>query len=91
MLQENPHNQTLLEAAFEANYTSFVKKVFDAGEDVNAKNASDKTLLHRAAETGRLEMVEALLKVPGIDIHAKDKDKWGGTPLHKDFFIYLQG
>jgi ankyrin repeat protein len=48
-------------------------------------------LLHRAAETGRLEMVEALLKVPGIDIHAKDKDKWGGTPLHKDFFIYLQG
>ncbi len=80
VLEGNEYNQTLLEAAFEKNYISFIKKLFDAEEDVNVKNDWSNTLLHTVAETGSSEILKSLLKIKGIDINAADIR--GNTLLH---------
>jgi len=48
-------------------------------EDVNAKNEHGLAMLHRAAYTGNIRIVELLL-AQGADVNVKCED--GGTPLH---------
>jgi hypothetical protein len=46
---------------------------------VNAKDYSDKTLLHEAAENGRIQIVDFLIS-NGANVNAKDRREF--TPLH---------
>ena len=51
------------------------------GADVNASDGLGLTALHEAVCTGRGEIAEALLAVPGIDVNAQRRFD-GYTPLH---------
>ena len=56
----------------------------DGHQAINAKTKEPDTLefspLHYAVRAGKLELVEALLSHPNIDLDVKDSD--GSTPLH---------
>jgi ankyrin repeat protein len=55
-----------------------MKKVVDAGADVNLTTHANQSPLLVAASTGRTEMVEFLIGA-GADVNIKDKD--GNSPL----------
>ena len=40
-----------------------------------------RTALHYAASWGCIESIKILLRIPGIDVNARDED--GKTPLYK--------
>lgn len=68
-----------LREAVKANDTEKVKALLAHGADVNAKDDSGWTLLHRAAVQNAKAVAELLLG-KGADVNAKDEDGW--TPLH---------
>eukprot|EP00899_Mesostigma_viride_P007210 jgi/Mesvir1/16490/Mv10045-RA.1 len=51
----------------------------DNGADVNSADYDQRTALHLAASNGHAEVVDELLRRPGIDINPLDR--LGGTPL----------
>ena len=57
-----------------------VIRLIGKGADVNVRDDSGATPLHKAAEWGR-DRIAALLVERGADVNAKDKE--GNTPLHK--------
>ena len=56
-----------------------VEELLGAGEPVDGRDPYDWTALHRAAETGRVDVL-AVLSEWGADLEAKTVD--GATPLH---------
>ena len=56
-----------------------VKKLINAGEDVNAANAEGDTPLHYAASNGHKDILKILLQA-GAAVNATDN--YGETPLH---------
>jgi ankyrin repeat protein len=55
--------------------------IAEYGNDVNAVDTDGKTLLHKAAELGKISVVKYLVS-NGADIHARTKDGEDDTPLH---------
>ena len=56
-----------------------VKKLINAGEDVNAANAEGDTPLHEAASNGHKDILKILLQA-GASVNAANAE--GDTPLH---------
>ena len=56
-----------------------IRKIIDAGTDINAKDALDRTPLHMAAFYGQTKIID-LLVANGAEIDARDHT--GMTPLH---------
>ncbi|XP_063224109.1 uncharacterized protein LOC134531935 [Bacillus rossius redtenbacheri] len=48
--------------------------------DLNCVDSSGRTAVSHAASFGSVAMLEALLRVPGVDVNKPDKE--GNTPLH---------
>ncbi len=70
---------TVLHAASERGNVKEVKRLLDAGADVNVKDMYGETPLHKAADAGYSAVADLLIK-HGADIMAQDMD--GRTPLH---------
>ena len=70
---------TPLHMAMQHNKLEDVKKLLDAGADVNAKDWKGWTLLHWAARKNTVEVAKLLIH-NGADVNAKEED--GRTPLH---------
>ncbi|UIP92768.1 ankyrin repeat domain-containing protein [Wolbachia endosymbiont of Anopheles demeilloni] len=76
----NQENLTSLHTVAGNGYIDIVKLLLDYGADVNAKNASGRTPLQKAAENGRLEIVKYFIEEKNVDVNAKTKVD--NTPLH---------
>jgi len=80
-----PDGYPALHFAVGMNYQTIVKKLLDAGGDVDIRNKSDNqgsedgTALHCAAFWGRYEIAKVLVGA-GADVNAVAQGK--GTPLH---------
>ena len=70
--------QRLIEAVKKENIKE-VKRLIQAGANINAKDKKGKTPLHFAAQQGNFELVKLLIE-NGADVNAKD-NAWI-TPLH---------
>jgi ankyrin repeat protein len=57
-----------------------VKKLLRKGEDVDARNAKERTPLYEAAQRGRFEVVKLLVE-RGAAVNAMEREE-GFTPLH---------
>lgn len=64
--------------AAECGYVNTVKKLLDAGVDVNVSDYTKATALHKAASRGRLEVVKVLIQA-GADVNAETNR--GYSPL----------
>ena len=60
--------------------TSLMKKLIDAGANINSQNEWKKTPLHLAATHQQIETVRLLVSA-GANLESKDK--YGSTPLHQ--------
>ncbi|EXJ67647.1 uncharacterized protein A1O5_08993 [Cladophialophora psammophila CBS 110553] len=67
-------------AAVDAGDTATLQLLIDLGQDVNARDRYQNTLLHTAVCDRQKEIVAALV-ANHADIEAKDR--WGCAPLHK--------
>jgi ankyrin repeat protein len=65
-----------------------IKEIIDAGADVNAKDALDRTPLHLAAFHGRTEVIDLLI-AHGADVNARDLA--ATPPLHAAVIAGKQG
>ena len=61
-------------------HLKIVEYLISKGADVNAARKKSKSVLHRAAWNGEVEMVRLLLKQPNIRVNVQDHR--GRTPLH---------
>ena len=66
------------------NNTRMMKKLIDAGANINSKNERKKTPLHLAAGFEKIETVRLLVS-EGANLESKDK--YGSTPLHQAAFM----
>lgn len=77
-------NETSIYGAIRASQatddTSIVRRLLDAGANINCEDAVGLTPLHLAIDLGWTEIIKMLIE-RGADIHARD-DR-GQTPLHK--------
>ena len=69
----------LIERAYEGELEA-VRRLLEAGVDVNGTNANGATALHRAAYRDHLEVARALV-ASGASLEMRD-DNFGSTPLH---------
>lgn len=69
----------LIERAYEGELEA-VRRLLEAGVDVNGTNANGATALHRAAYGHHLEVVQALV-ASGASLDMRDHN-FGSTPLH---------
>jgi ankyrin repeat protein len=65
-----------------------IRELIDAGADVNAKDALDRTPLHLAAFHGRTEIIDLLI-AHGADVNARDLT--ATSPLHAAVVAGKQG
>ena len=60
-----------------------VKEALQAGQDPNERSPFGVSCLMHAARRGHLDILELLLRHPGIDVNTPDNSNLtGGTPLH---------
>jgi ankyrin repeat protein len=80
-LGKNPHRvrRALAMVAAGEGHVQVLKTLLKHTEDLSSADKFRRTPLHCASENGRLGVVELLLGLPGIDVHAKDSR--GQTPL----------
>jgi ankyrin repeat protein len=76
---EDKNGKIPLISACAANNIGMVNFLIKKGADVNLKNKGGLWPLLRATTIGSVEIVERLLKVPGIEVDKKDS--WGNTTL----------
>ena len=62
------------------NNLALVMELLDKGVGIDLRSVEGDTILHVAVNEGHTGMVEALLKVPGLDVNGVDED--GNTALH---------
>ena len=82
--EKDEDGDTPLYVATMFNNTRFMKKLIDAGANINSKNNQKKTPLHYAAAYKKVETVRLLVS-EGANLEAKDKN--GYTPLHQAVFM----
>ena len=82
--EKDEDGNTPLYVATMFNNTRFMKKLIDAGANINSKNERKKTPLHLAAGHQKIETLR-LLVTEGANLEAKDKN--GYTPLHQAVFM----
>ena len=82
--EKDEDGNTPLYVATMFNNTRFMKKLIDAGANINSKNNQKKTPLHYAAAYKKIETVRLLVS-EGANLEAKDKN--GYTPLHQAVFM----
>ena len=70
---------TALCDAAASNDVDGLRKIVQAGGDVNKGDYDRRTAIHLAASEGKLEVVRFLVEEAGAD-HSP-ADRWGGTPL----------
>jgi len=75
----NVHSRTPLHDAVRTGSEDTVRRLIDAGADVNAVDEDGRTPLHDAARTSSGYTIRKLIDA-GADVNAVDKD--GRTPLH---------
>lgn len=75
---ETGKDTALLLAAMNG-HADAVNSLLKAGAKVSATNKHRRTAAHLAAEEGRLNVLEALVKDGEVDLHARDE--YGSTPL----------
>ena len=82
-LESNPNKeQTLFDAARDGN-VALIKRLVDAGANVNAVDEDDftkRTALHYAARYDKVAAIRCLVNECNANVDAGDK--WGDTPLH---------
>lgn len=61
-----------IEQAARTGKLDIVQQYLDSGGNANARTVYQSQLLHVAARHGQLDVLEALLKAPGIDVMALD-------------------
>ena len=76
-LSSKPEMQVELDRSLK-NLKEIIEMLTAKGANVNAKNKSEKTILHLAADIGPKEIVELLI-AKGADVNAEDRR--GRTPL----------
>ena len=76
----NIHGATALHIAARANNCTVVKRLWDAGSNIEARNELGATPLHNACRDGSASIVELLLS-KGADVHAITNN--GDTSLHQ--------
>jgi ankyrin repeat protein len=76
---EDKNGKIPLISACAAKNINMVNFLIEKGADVNLKSKGGLWPLLRAATIGSVEIVERLLKVPGIEVDKKDS--WGNTTL----------
>ncbi|KAM5370882.1 hypothetical protein ACJZ2D_008315 [Fusarium nematophilum] len=72
-------NPALLEAVC-SNMTHAVQYLVAVGADLGARDRQDASILHLAAKTGNMKIVQLLLEQKYLDVNATDRE--GRTPLH---------
>lgn len=73
------HGTILLHAAVKEGKSKTVRKLLNAGENLEQANSQGQTALHLASQKGHVELVNLLL-ARGADIYAVDS--FSSTPLH---------
>jgi ankyrin repeat protein len=66
-------NNNILHIAAKHGHAGVVTTLLAHAEDVNTQDESGSTALHYAAHEGHVEIVQLLLNVPQVNIHAPDK------------------
>ena len=82
--ERDDKGNTPLYRATRFNNTRMIKKLIDAGANINSKNERKKTPLHLAAGFKKIETVR-LLVTEGANLESRDKN--GVTPLHEAVFM----
>jgi ankyrin repeat protein len=78
--EKNDDGLTPLMLAVRSKNLQCVKSLVSAGASLGVKDPQDKTLVHFAAQSGSLEIMQYLVNEKSLDVNATDKD--GITPLH---------
>jgi len=80
ILNHTPDPSPLHEAAVVKNSASAISLLVNLGADLEATGPHNRTPLHGAAGSGRIDAVKMLVEC-GANLHARDSD--GRTPLHE--------
>lgn len=67
-------------SAVRSKSLSEIQELVSRGADIRAKDRYDDSILHKAAWRGDYSIMQYLLTINGIDVHARSKK--GETPLH---------
>ncbi|KAL4882079.1 ankyrin repeat-containing domain protein [Aspergillus karnatakaensis] len=80
LTQRNRFGETALHAAAYHCPLSALEMLVDAGGDIHARSYSNATVVHRAAEAGRVDSVRWILNHGSLTVDEKGSHGW--TPLH---------
>jgi ankyrin repeat protein len=68
------HGRTALHIAVERGHYEIFMLLLEAGADITAVDRDQRTVLHEASRKGNISMVKVLLRIPKVDVNAKDID-----------------
>ncbi|AIF82062.1 ankyrin [endosymbiont of Acanthamoeba sp. UWC8] len=71
---KNSNNFSALHLSSLYGNKDFTKFLIRKGANVNARNSGGETPLHLAAQNGRLSIVRLLIKIPNMNIRARDSE-----------------
>ena len=82
--EKDESGNTPLHGATRFDNTRMMKKLIDAGANINSKNNQEETPLHLAAGFAKIETVRLLVS-EGANLESRDK--YGFTPLHEAVYM----